>query len=56
MQLQKQLSRRIGNTEYAKYVIVIPPNLVKELKWKDGDTLDIKVKGDQLLIQKKTFI
>ena len=56
MQLQKQLSRRIGNTEYAKYVIVVPPNIVKELKWKDGEELDIKVKGDQLLIKRKSFI
>lgn len=53
MILQKQLSRRIGNTEYAKYVIVVPPNIVKELKWKDGDELAIEIKKDGFFLTKK---
>ena len=53
MILQKQLSRRIGNTEYAKYVIVVPPSIVKELKWKDGDELDIIAERNGIFIKKK---
>lgn len=54
MILQKQLSRRIGKTEYAKYVIVVPPNIVQELKWKDGDELVMEVKKDGLFVTKKS--
>ncbi len=54
MILQKQLSRRIGNTEYAKYVIVVPPDIVKEMKWKDGDELVMEVKKDSLSVTKKS--
>lgn len=52
MYLQKQLSRRIGDVKYAKYVIVIPPSIVKELKWKDGEELESEIKGNKLIIEK----
>lgn len=51
MQLQKQMSRKIGNTEYAKYVIVIPPKIVEELKWKDKQELTFKIQGKKLIIE-----
>lgn len=53
MRLQKQLSRKIGNTEYAKYVTVIPPQTVKELGWKDGEDLEPEIKNGKLIIKKK---
>jgi len=53
MKLQKQLSRKIGNTEYAKYVIVIPPQAVEELKWKEGEELTFKIQGKKLIIETK---
>lgn len=53
MQLQKQMSRKIGNTEYAKYVIVIPPKVVEELKWKEGEELIFTIKGNKLIIETK---
>lgn len=52
MKLQKQLSRKIGNTEYAKYVVVVPPKIVEELKWKEGEELKFSVRGDKLIIEK----
>jgi antitoxin component of MazEF toxin-antitoxin module len=52
MKLQKQLSRKVGNTEYAKYVIVIPPNTVKELNWKDGQEIKAEIKENKLVLQK----
>ena len=52
MKLQKQLSRKVGNTEYAKWVIVIPPETIKELEWKEGQELEAEVKDNKLTIKK----
>lgn len=48
--LQKQLSRKVGNKEYAKYVIVIPPKAIKEAGFKDGQELNIKSSNGKLII------
>ena len=53
MQIQKQMSRKIGNTEYAKYVTVIPPETIKNLGWKDGENLDAEIKDGKLILKKK---
>ena len=53
MYLQKQLSRKVGNKEYAKYVIVIKPKIIEKLGWKDGEELDAEIKGDKLVIEKE---
>ena len=52
MRLQKQLSQKIGNKEYVKYVIVIKPKLVERLGWKKGQELEADVKGDKLVVEK----
>ncbi len=52
MRLQKQLSKKIGDKEYAKYVIVVPPKTIDKLKWKEGEELEAEVKGDKLIIEK----
>jgi len=53
MRLQKQLSRKVGNKEYAKWVAVIPPKIVEEAKLKEGEELEVKVKDGKLVIEKK---
>jgi bifunctional DNA-binding transcriptional regulator/antitoxin component of YhaV-PrlF toxin-antitoxin module len=53
MRLQKQMSRKIGKTEYAKYVVVIPPKAVEELCWKEGEELEFIIKDKKLIIQVK---
>ena len=53
MRLQRQLSRKVGNTEYSKYVAVIPPKTIKDLKWKDGEDLEEEIKGNELIIRRK---
>lgn len=53
MRLQKQLSRKIGNTEYAKFVTVIPPQTIKDLGWEDGEELEPEIKEGKLIIKKK---
>jgi hypothetical protein len=39
MKLQKQLSRKVDDKEYPKYVVTIPPKQIEELKWKEGAEL-----------------
>ncbi len=51
MKLQKQLSRRVGAKEYPKWVIAIPPKLINALGWNEGQSLESKVLGNQLLIE-----
>lgn len=53
MKLQKQLSRKVGKTEYPKYVTVIPPEKIKELGWKEGEELEAEIKGSILCLKKK---
>lgn len=51
MKLQKQTTRKVGDVEYAKWVITIPPSQVKEVGWKEGDNLESAVKGKSLIIK-----
>lgn len=52
MKLQKQLSRKVRNIEYAKWVIVIPPETIRKLEWKEGQVLETEVKDKKLTIKK----
>jgi antitoxin component of MazEF toxin-antitoxin module len=53
VRLQKQLSKKVRDKEYAKWVVVIPPDKVKEAGWKEGEELDIDFKGDKFTITRK---
>jgi len=53
MKLQKQLSRKVGNIIYPKYVAVIPPETIKELNWKEGEDLEFEIKEGKLILKKK---
>ncbi len=50
--LQKQLSRKVGDKEYAKYVVVIPPEKIKEVGFMEGQELKIEVKDKKIIIKK----
>lgn len=54
MRLQKQLNRVVADKEYAKYLLVIPPETVQELEWKEGQELEHEVKEQSLIIRKAT--
>ena len=41
VKLQKQISRKKGNKEYYKYVITIPPEVIKEKGLKAGDEIQV---------------
>lgn len=49
--LQKQLSRKIGDKEYAKYVIVIPPEKIKKAGFKEGQELKIETREGKIIIK-----
>jgi antitoxin component of MazEF toxin-antitoxin module len=51
--LQKQLSRKLGDTEYAKWVVVIPPEKIQELGWKEGVELDMDSRDNKLILRPK---
>lgn len=51
MKLQKQTTRKIGNVEYAKWVITIPPSQIEKIGWKEGDNLESVVKGKSLIVK-----
>jgi len=50
VKLQKQLSRHFGGREYAKWVVVLPPKLVKQLGWREGMELSAVIDGKGLRI------
>jgi formylmethanofuran dehydrogenase subunit D len=53
MKLQKQLSRKVDEKEYPKYVITIPPSQVKNLQWKEGEELKAEIQDGKLIIMQK---
>jgi hypothetical protein len=53
MRLQKQKTREVKGKEYFRWTVVIPPEEVKELKWKEGAELEPIVKDGNLTIKKK---
>ena len=52
MRLQKQVNRIVDDKEYSKYVLVIPPEEVEKLEWKEGEELEHEVKEQALIIHK----
>jgi len=51
VKLQKQLNRRLGGTEYAKWVIVLPPRIVEDLGWREGQEFKFQIDGRALRIK-----
>lgn len=53
MKLQKQLSRKIGKKIYPKWLIVIPPEKIKEVGWKEGVELRADIKDGKIILKPK---
>jgi len=51
MHLLRQISRLVGDNEYSKWIIIIPPSQVKELGWKEGEEFESYVRGKALMIK-----
>ncbi len=54
MRLQKHYVRTVKDKDYSKWVVVIPPEKVKELDWKESEELEPKIfHGGLILLPKK---
>jgi len=50
--LQKQVSRKVGNKKYIKYVVVIPENEIKKAGITDGEILKISSSKGKIVLRK----
>lgn len=53
MKLQRQLSRKVKDKEYLKWVITIPPSEIEKLKWKEGTELEILANDNGITLKPK---
>lgn len=52
VKLQRQFNRRVKKREYSKWLLVIPPEVVDKLGWKEGDDLSAEVEGTALKLRR----
>lgn len=50
--LQKQVSMKVGDKEYSKYVIIIPEEKIKEAGFKEGEEIQIISSKDKIVLKK----
>ena len=53
MKLQKQLGKKVGDKIYPKWVVVIPPNVVEQSGFKEGDELEAEAKKGEIKLKRK---
>ena len=53
MKLQKQLSRKVEDKEYPKYVVTIPPKHIEKVGWKKGTELIAVVEEGAIVLRPK---
>lgn len=53
MKLQKQLSRKVKDREYSKWVITIPHKQIEALGWKSGEELKAMIRDNKLVLSVK---
>ena len=56
MKLQKQLSRKVDDKEYLKYVVTISPKHIAEVGWKEGTELIAVVEEGKIILRPKKRI
>ncbi len=54
MRLQSHISRKYKNNSYRKFWVIIPNKLLEKLGWKIGEELESEVKGNKLIVDKKS--
>ena len=52
VKLQEQLSRKIGNKTYSKFVLVVSSKLVKQLHWRNGTEITTEIKKGKLVLKR----
>lgn len=52
MKIQKRFLRKYNNKDYYKYMINIPPLILKEAGIKYGEEVEIKVENGKIILEK----
>jgi antitoxin component of MazEF toxin-antitoxin module len=55
VKLQKHFSRKFKGKEYSKWVVVIPPEMIRKLAWKEGEELEPEIFHSRLILLPKKF-
>jgi formylmethanofuran dehydrogenase subunit D len=53
MKIQKRFLRKYNNKDYYKYMVNIPPLVLKEAGIEYGEEVDIKAKKGKVILEKK---
>ena len=53
MKLQTRTNRRVGDKEYRKWYVDIPPETIQEAGWKEGSELEVVVKDGKIILKTK---
>jgi formylmethanofuran dehydrogenase subunit D len=53
MKIQKRFLRKYNDKDYYKYVVNIPPMVLKEAGMKYGEEVEVKVKNGKIVLEKK---
>lgn len=53
MKIQKHFVNKRGNKSYYKYVVVIPPEKIKEAEFSDDEELEADAKKGEIRLRKK---
>lgn len=55
MKLIKQHGRKYNETNYYKFIVVIPNKIIEKLGWKGGEELNADLKNKKIIIQKEDW-
>ena len=55
MKLIKQHGRKYNETNYYKFIEVIPNKIIEKLGWKGGEELNADLKNKKIIIQKEDW-
>jgi len=53
MKLQKRFLREYNKKKYFKYMINIPPEIIEEAGFKEGDELEAEARKSEIKLKKK---
>ncbi|MEM3172950.1 MAG: AbrB/MazE/SpoVT family DNA-binding domain-containing protein, partial [Candidatus Nitrosotenuis sp.] len=53
VKLQTRRNRVVGDKEYLKWYVEFPPDLIKEVGWREGMELDSEIKENKVILKPK---
>jgi len=53
MKIEKVKSRKYKDTQYYKYRVILPDNLIKSASFKEGDELEAEAKKGEIRLRMK---